>query len=139
MFFSFCTKKRRFFGFCDSYGFGFSLFLAFGFRFSAKIQPDFRVWYPTRFSVLPVSFLVSGFLNRESVPREFSTGLQTRRVNSRTFFLPNPAVILCLNRDLFFCQSGLTLRLSVYKFKFSLYKNKFSLYINLRIALNQFS
>ena len=75
----------RFFGFYDSYGFGFSLFLAFGFRFSAKIQPAFRVWYPTRFSVLPVWFLVSGFLNRESVPREFSNRLQTQRSTQGLF------------------------------------------------------
>ena len=84
-FFGFCTKKRQFFGFCNSYGFGFSLFLAYGFRFSAKIQPDFRVWYPTRFSVLPVPFLISGFLNRESVPREFSNGLQTQRSTQGLF------------------------------------------------------
>ena len=75
----------RFFGFCDYYGFGFSLFLAYGFRFSAKIQPDFRVWYPTRFSVLPVPFLISGFLNRQSVPREFSNGLQTQRSTQGLF------------------------------------------------------
>ena len=51
-------------------GFVFFLILAFAFRFSAKIQAVFRIWYLTQFSVLPVWFLVSDFLNRERVSQE---------------------------------------------------------------------
>ena len=77
-FFGFCNEKLRVFGFGVSYGFGFFLFLAFGFWFLAKIQAVFRLWDPMQFSVLPVRFLVFGFLNRERVPRDISHRLQTQ-------------------------------------------------------------
>ena len=57
---------------------GFSCLLAFGFWFSAKIQAVFPDLVSNAVFGFACLVLVSGFLNGERVPREFSNRFQTQ-------------------------------------------------------------
>lgn len=95
----FSAFKLRFFGFCVCYGFEFLRILAFGFRFSAKIQVVFRIWYPTRFSVLPVWCLVSSTTSARR-------GSQTHTVMKLIKFSLYPSGATNISDRLRFWKSG---------------------------------